>query len=213
MNRIFLTVLLISILSIPAFSQEADSIRALSQEDDSISHIRRFDSTSIAIYPDLRSADTLVREDSVEVMQPDFSHSPSKAIMFALVLPGLGQAYNKKYFKMPLVWAAFGALGYSIAYTTKEYQKSSGEYALNPDELNERYIRYWRRNVELSYIGLIAAYALQVVDAYVDAQLYSWDVSENLSMRVAPSLQPLMVPASLTGQSYGFTCRLNLKGR
>ena len=67
--------------------------------------------------------------------------------------------------------------------------------------------------MELSYIALTFVYALQVVDSYVDAQLYSWDVSENLSMRVVPSLQPLMTPVSMTGQSYGITCSFNLKGR
>ena len=67
--------------------------------------------------------------------------------------------------------------------------------------------------MELSYIALTVVYALQVVDAYVDAQLYNWDVNENLSLRVVPSLQPLMVPTQGTGQSFGLTCSLNLKGR
>ncbi len=65
--------------------------------------------------------------------------------------------------------------------------------------------------MELSYIALMAVYALQVVDAYVDAQLYSWDVNEDLSMRISPSLQPLMVPGSLTGQAYGLTCSIKLR--
>ena len=67
--------------------------------------------------------------------------------------------------------------------------------------------------MELSYIALTIVYALQVVDAYVDAQLYDWDVNENLSLRVAPSLQPIMVPTQGTGQSFGLTCSLNLKSR
>ena len=67
--------------------------------------------------------------------------------------------------------------------------------------------------MELSYIGMIAIYALQVLDTYVDAQLYSWDVNDNLSLRVSPSLQPLLAPTSLTGQSYGLTCSFNIRGR
>ena len=67
--------------------------------------------------------------------------------------------------------------------------------------------------MELSYIAMIAIYALQVLDAYVDAQLYSWDVNDNLSLRVSPSLQPLLAPNSLTGQSYGLTCSFNIRGR
>ena len=131
--------------------------------------------------------------------------------MYALVLPGLGQGYNGKFYKIPIVWAALGGVGYAIVYNTGEYQNSSQEYALNPDDTNERYLRFWRRNVELSYIGLIAVYALQVLDAYVDAQLYSWDVNDNLSLRVAPSIQQLMVPDSYTGHAYGLSCSFNLK--
>jgi hypothetical protein len=154
-----------------------------------------------------------VQADSVNVAQPDFSHSPSKAIMYALVLPGLGQVYNRKYYKIPIVWAALGVAGYAISFNTRNYRQASLDYALVPDDTNERYLQFWRRNMELSYIGLLAVYALEVLDAYVDAQLYSWDVNDNLSLRLAPSLQPLMTPAGIGGQAYGFTCSLNLKRR
>ena len=197
MNRIIQAVFIITFFSFPAICQEADSVRVVQQPD---SLYRIGDS-------DLRFADTLVVEE------PDFSHSASKAIMYALVLPGLGQAYNGKYFKMPIVYAALGAVGYAIVFNTGQYQQSSLDYALAPDDTNERYLRFWRRNLELSYIGLILVYALQVVDAYVDAQLYNWDVNENLSIRVAPSIQPLMTPNSVTGQAYGLTCRFDLKRR
>jgi hypothetical protein len=131
--------------------------------------------------------------------------------MYALVLPGLGQGYNQKYYKIPIVWLAIGGAGYAINYNTRQYRIYSKEYANNPDDINERYLRFWRRNMELSYIAMIAVYALQVVDAYVDAQLYNWDVNENLSMGISPSLQPLMSPASLTGHAYGLTCSFNLR--
>jgi hypothetical protein len=152
-----------------------------------------------------------VQADSLLVVEPDFSHSPSKAIMYALVLPGLGQAYNRKYYKMPIVWAALGGAGYAISYNSRNYKLASVEYAQVPDNTNERYLRFWRRNLELSYIALLAVYALQVVDAYVDAQLYNWEVSENLAIGISPSLQPLMHPHSTTGQSFGLSCSLNLK--
>ena len=207
-NRIYLSVLLTSILTSPAFSQEPDSVAQYrSFETDSVEQYRSYVPDSMIRDNDLRYADTLVVE------QPDFSHSASKALMYALVLPGLGQAYNKKYFKIPIVWAAMGAVGYAIVYNTKNYQQATINYALNHDDTNERYLQFWRRNMELSYIGLIAVYALQVLDAYVDAQLYSWDVNDDLSLRVAPSLQPLMAPTSMTGHSVGLTCSFNFKGR
>jgi len=152
-----------------------------------------------------------VRGDTAGVDE-DYVHSPSQAVMFALAVPGLGQAYNRKYWKIPIVWAAFGGAGYAIYFNGRNYRLASEEYALNPDDdLNERILRYWRRNLELSYIGLIAVYALQVVDAYVDAQLYSWDVNENLSMRVAPSVEPLMAYSGYSGSVYGLSCRFTLK--
>ena len=208
MNRVYLTVLLTSILTSPAFSQEPDSVEQYrSFEPDSLSPYSSYVPDSMIRDNDLRYADTLVVE------QPDFSHSSSKAMMYALVLPGLGQAYNKKYYKIPIVWAAMGAVGYAIVYNTKNYQQATINYALEPDDTNERYLQFWRRNMELSYIGLIVVYTLQVVDAYVDAQLYSWDVNDNLSLRIAPSLQPMMIPTTGSGQAYGFTCRFDLKRR
>ncbi len=110
---------------------------------------------------------------------------------------------------MPIVWAAIGGAGYAISFNTKQYKAASREYADNPED--DRPIRYWRRNMELSYIALIAVYALQVIDAYVDAQLYYWDVNEVLSMGISPSLQPLMAPGSLTGQAFGLTCSFNFR--
>ncbi len=63
-----------------------------------------------------------IQADST-VLEVDFSHSPTKAIMFALVLPGLGQAYNRKYYKMPIVWAAIGGAGYAISFNTRQYKE------------------------------------------------------------------------------------------
>jgi hypothetical protein len=98
-------------------------------------------------------------------------------------------------------------------FNNGQYQESSLNYALTPDETNKRYLEFWRRNLELSYIGLVAVFALQVIDAYVDAQLHNWDVNEDLSFRVAPSIQPLMMPDNRRGQLYGFTCSIDLKRR
>lgn len=154
-----------------------------------------------------------LRADSLAVVEDPEVKSPSKALMFSLVLPGLGQAYNHKYWKMPIVWGAMGVAGYAIVYNTRAYRGAISDYAQNPDDTNQRYLEFWRKNMELSYIAMLAVYALQVLDAYVDALLYSWDVNDDLSLRVSPSLQPLMAPTSLTGQSFGLTCSFNIRGR
>lgn len=67
--------------------------------------------------------------------------------------------------------------------------------------------------MELSYIVGIAVYGLQILDAYVDANLSSWDVNDNLSMGISPSLQPMMAPSSKSGYSAGLTCSLKIRGR
>ncbi|PID91058.1 MAG: hypothetical protein CSA96_10335 [Bacteroidetes bacterium] len=139
----------------------------------------------------------------------DPGHSPRKAVMYALVLPGLGQAYNKKYFKIPLVYGAFAGVGYAINFNTREYQQAVKAYKLEPGD--DRIVAYWRSNMELSYIALVIVYALQVLDAYVDAQLYNWDVNDELSMRLLPSIRPLDHPGSFGAPVYGLSCRFALK--
>jgi len=216
MNRIFQTVLCILIIVLPVRGQDPDTIPrpadTIPRPADTIP--RR--TGAIRQDPDTitRYFDTIPQEtDTLAVREPDFSHSPSKAIMYALVLPGLGQVYNRKYYKIPIVYGGLAAAVYAIVFNSGEYRLASLEYAENQDELNKRYLEYWRRNMELSYIALVGVYALQVLDAYVDAQLYSWDVNENLSLRLTPSLQPVKVPAEVPPQLLGLTCRFEFKGR
>lgn len=135
-------------------------------------------------------------------------HSPKKATYYSLALPGLGQAYNKKYWKIPVIYAGFGALVYFISFNTKEYHTylDAFTYVLEehegppPNQMVERYnsdlskLRtikdYYRRNMELNYILTGALYILQVLDATVDAHFVEFDVSENLSLQVDPYFEP-----------------------
>ena len=201
MNKFVPAVLILFFMVIPALGQEPDTL----EMDVILDSIYRLGDEDI-LYTDSLYADSLLTEF-------DYSHSPLKATLYSLVLPGLGQAYNKKYYKMPIIWAGLGGVGYAIAYNTKGYRQASYEFSLLPNDSNQFALKYWRRNMELSYIGLIVVYALQVLDAYVDAQLYNWNVNDNLSMGVAPSLQPLMHPASFTGLSAGLTCSFKIRGQ
>lgn len=160
---------------------------------------------------DAQSSDSIrISNDSSAIKKKmEFGdHSPQKAMYYSLVLPGLGQAYNKKYFKIPFVYAALGGVSYWIYYNTQGYRKASLNYSENQDDTNERYLRGWRRNLELSYIVLAGTYALQVLDAYVDANLFYWDVSPDLSLRVAPTLDPFLIPGNVPVANYGFKCKL-----
>ncbi|MEZ5196649.1 MAG: DUF5683 domain-containing protein [Bacteroidales bacterium] len=152
-----------------------------------------------------------VREvDADTVMRKQ--HSAHKASIYSMVLPGLGQAYNRKYWKIPIVYAGFGVVYYFVSFNNSEYQewREAYNHALqNADgseppinEYEEKYgydtdilkdqKDYYRRNRDLSYILGGVWYLLNIVDAAVDAHLFSWEVDEDLSLRVEPAFyQPL----------------------
>jgi len=200
MSRFNVAVLLI-LLSLPAFSQESDTVHAIQNSDS----IYQFTEKGFLVSDSLLQSDSLVQE----VRKPK---SPRRALLYAMVLPGLGQAYNGKYWKIPIVWGALGVSVYAISFNTQNYEEAVREY-LATDSEDDRIVRGWRRNMELSYIVTILVYGLQMLDAYVDANLYSWDVNDNLSMGISPSLQPMMSHTSLSGYSGGLTCSFKIRGR
>lgn len=210
MNRFNVAVLFL-LLAFSAYGQNIDTIRVL-QKTDTLEVVQYYDSIYQIQKSGLMAADTLMvpASDSQEVRKPK---TPSRALMYALVLPGLGQAYNGKYWKMPIVWAALGGAGYAIVYNTGMYEQATINYILNENPDNEFILKGWKRRMELSYIVAVLIYGLQVLDAYVDANLYSWDVNDNLSLGISPSLQPMMTHTSLTGYSGGLTCSFKIRGR
>jgi hypothetical protein len=135
--------------------------------------------------------------------EPPKPHSVRKAAIYSAILPGLGQAYNRKYWKIPIIYAGFGAIGYFVIRNNKEYNQFEEAYVYvangetypidNPyvtkytqDQLKEA-MDYYRRNRDLSYIIGALWYTLNVLEAYVDAHFFDYDISEDLSMRVSPS--------------------------
>jgi hypothetical protein len=139
-------------------------------------------------------------------------HSPSKAVLYSAALPGLGQAYNKKYWKIPIIYAGIGALIYSIDFNQKNYSTFKNAYVNRTDgdstttDAYPRYtddnlrtlFQYYRRNRDLSYILISTLYVLNILDAYVDAELFYFDVSDNLSLRSTP-----FIMHSLNGDKIG----------
>ncbi len=140
--------------------------------------------------------------------KPIVVHSPSKAATMSAILPGLGQAYNKKYWKLPIVYAGIGAFGYLFVSNRKEYSIASKELIKRNDTsisktewtISSKYpdgytaedilisANQYRRNSELSMVGFLVFYSFQIVDAYVDAHLFTFDVSDDLSMKVEPTI-------------------------
>jgi hypothetical protein len=205
MNRFNVAVLLLFFMLLPAFSQESDTVH-VNMQSDTVFNTQTLDSIYRIVEGDLPVLDT----QQPEVREPKL---PIRALMYALVLPGLGQAYNGKYWKMPIVWASLGGVGYTIVYNTKKYEEATINFILDESSDNKRILDGWKRNMELSYIVAFLVYGLQVLDAYVDANLYNWDVNENLSLGISPSLQPMMTHTSLTGYSGGLTCSFKIRGR
>ncbi len=130
--------------------------------------------------------------------------SPKRAVLLSAILPGTGQIYNKKYWKLPLVYGAIGAMGYFIAVNTTEYRRFRKGYIYmldeDPDTESEfegileasavkSYRDQYRKNMELSYIGAAATYLLVGIDAFVDAHLLSFDVNDDLSLQIRPDYQ------------------------
>jgi len=143
------------------------------------------------------------------IFQPDPTvkpHSPKKATILSACLPGAGQIYNKKYWKLPLVYGGIGVsvylgIRYGNDYTfwRDEYRiATDGDTATNGEYTNllsEAAIRdnrdTFRRWMELSYISAGLIYILQIIDANVDAHLMEFDVSDDLSLRVEPKTLPV----------------------
>ena len=186
----------------------------------------------------------LVKADSIGVpdvkldVKQAFKPNPTKAVLLGLV-PGLGQIYNRKYWKLPIVYGGLMGCMYAITWNNRNYKDYSEAYkdimhdaAANPNNpeawsqtwqvltsldpssaikdsnFKDRLKRqkdYYRRYRDLSIIITAGVYALTLVDAYVDAQLFDFDISPDLSMRVEPVVTP---KTSVTPRSYGLNCCL-----
>jgi len=128
-----------------------------------------------------------------------FTHSPRKASIYSAILPGLGQAYNKKYWKIPVVYTGIGAFTYLALDNNKEFNRYKNAYIQRTEGLQDEFLGTlndqallnemdrWRKFRDYCIIGVTVIYVLQIVDANVDANLYNFDVSDDLSLRLAPS--------------------------
>ncbi len=130
-------------------------------------------------------------------------HSPRKATIMSAVIPGLGQAYNRKYWKIPVLYAGVAGIFYFADMNGKNYRTFRDAYKYridnNPatidkytdvytnDNLNELK-NYYRRNLEVTYIFAGLLYIINILDASVDANLYDYNINDNLTF----TLNPLM---------------------
>ncbi|HBK84262.1 MAG TPA: hypothetical protein DDZ41_11835 [Flavobacterium sp.] len=123
---------------------------------------------------------------------------PAKAAFYSAILPGLGQAYNKKYWKIPLVYGGFAISIYSYTFNQKAYHNFRDEYKRRLDGTsdpnhpiygnldNARLIsaqKFHQRNRDLSMLMTVGIYILNIIDANVDAHLMQFNVNEKLSLK------------------------------
>ena len=122
--------------------------------------------------------------------------TPAKAAFYSAILPGLGQAYNKKYWKVPIVYGAIGVSLYYYIDSNKNYHAYRDEYkrrleGFGRSEDYERYDdatlitaqKFYQRNRDLSAFFVVGFYILNIIDANVDAALIQFNVNENLSLK------------------------------
>lgn len=145
--------------------------------------------------------DTVPESDKISQKDSIFfaTHSPRKASIYSAVLPGLGQIYNHKYWKVPIVYAGFGGLIYGVIYNGDKYKyyKEQYKYMLDNNlteyedltlQQAEVYKDFHKRYRDLFAIGLAGFYALQIIDATVDAHLINYDISEDIALIIDPTL-------------------------
>jgi len=227
--------------------------------------------------------DVLIEKDSVFVLtdlaeigiqqndkRVEFKPNPTKAVMYSAIFPGLGQIYNRKYWKLPIVYGGFIGCTYAITWNTTQYNDykelyrgvstrgtlwlgyidsggaTDGDWrnswhnflrskgvknptkdedswldflrargnslgAIKQDDINFYTGRFkngkdfYRRNRDLSIFITIGLYALCILDAYVDAQLFDFDISPDLSMRVEPVI---FNKSNLNSSALGLQCSI-----
>jgi len=162
---------------------------------------------------------------------------PQRALWLAMVIPGAGQIYNRKFWKLPIIYGGFIGCIYALTWNNQMYKDYSQAYLdiMDKDpgtasynkflhlgqqitlENEERYKEIFRKRKDkyrrwrdLSFFAMLGVYAISVIDAYVDAELSVFDISKDLSLEVEPAVIPNNGGGSwLEAQSLGVSCKLN----
>lgn len=204
--RICIVFLAFALISINALAQTPDTVQVKSKKD---SIVRSRD--SIKSKPFIPSA--RVTKSGF----PDSTHSPHKAFLRSLMVPGWGQLYNHRWWKVPLVYGGLGTLGgiaiwnynnYKVyvkearirqngGVSTGPYKNVSGSYQVFYDAANAS-----QRNFQLCILGFAGFWGINCIDAYIDAKfIHSYSIDNNLSFRLSPAMiqQPNMYAYNSAG--------------
>lgn len=161
-----------------------------------------------------------IEEEETKEKKP---HSPKLATLLSAVAPGAGQIYNRKYWKLPIIYGAFGGLIYSAVWNHGKFRTFKDAYLIriddDPNTIDQFEGQYsddnlrtiqsdYRRNRDLSYIFIGVFYALNIIDAAVDAHLFDFNVDEDLSLQIKPVIEPIDYQQA---QVYGLGLTLRLR--
>ena len=168
----------------------------------------------------LPKADSVAAVDMRKIEKRDWATwtpDPNRALWLALVIPGGGQIYNRKYWKLPIIYGGMMGCIYALTWNNMMYRDYSQAYLdiMDSDPTTQSYNKFlhlgatitqaneerykklfksrkdkYRRWRDMSMFCLIGVYALSVIDAYVDAELSEFDISKDLSLKVAPAVIP-----------------------
>lgn len=185
------------------------------------------DSTAIGL-----KSDSLLRH-TPSFMEKRFIPNPQRALWLSLIIPGAGQIYNRKLWKIPIVYGGFLGCLYALTWNNQMYGDYSQAYldimdddpntksyenmlplnysiAGREDQYKEIFKNkknYYRKYRDMSIFAMIAVYLLSVVDAYVDAELSSFDISKDLGLRIEPAV--FNFGGRRREASVGVQCNLN----
>lgn len=226
---VFLFPLILLLVNSSAAQKQRDTILQANQQitDSSISIEDTFRNPFVKMYQygnaikaDSSTSNISASRKLKKAKKVDTTHySPKKAALWALGFPGLGQIYNKKYWKLPIVYAVIGTVTYFVAsngiklkqfngYLRNSYNDIENPVPYNTLSLSqiETIRNGYRRNVQIASFGTILAWGLSIVDATVDAHLRTFDISDKLTLHVKPQL-------NYTNFTYyaGITVNLGLK--
>ena len=136
---------------------------------------------------------------NVNAQNIETNKNPKKAAIYSAIIPGAGQVYTKKYWKTPIIYAGIVTASYFISdnqekytlYKTTALNRINGDYSDHMTYTDSELIilkDYYRRNRDLSIFGLIGVYIINIIDASINAHLFHYDISDDISLNVQPKV-------------------------
>jgi len=212
MNRI-LFICFLTFLSFAVYAQKPDTVKNKSVND-SLTRVR----DSVISKPVLPK---ILAKRNKKQYNPDSTHSPSLAVKRSAFIPGWGQLYNHRWWKVPLVYGGLVSLGLAVEFNQRYYKQYLRVYRLKQNaqqpgdddsqEIKTLYnnlsgvsntavesaVTGYQRNMQLSILGILGVWGIQMVDAYIDAKfIHSYTMDRDLSFKISPGIATSPVYAS-----------------